>query len=713
MVVTRKQEAGSRKPRVDLMTDAINKHNRQAVGKARISSDETQAVYLFDQASAEVKKKLKLIWGTDAPQHTPVTLQMVGRGGAGWLPKKSLSNKIPAQGNPVWHEIGKHSWRKVEELLIRLETKWNTKCQEYLDRGVAPTIHHGPSAEAMRDAGRETEIAMMACFMVHFEDDLKKNLGEDEFAKVQSNWRTGVLDSKLMPEVVAMRPDFKLADLPFGTAAGLQAAPMLPEDFSLDEDAQEATRNLISLARQLKKEEDYMRGHRAAAHRHQVNSLAAECEWKRSVQGAVDVAYDEHSLYYSVQACKSLSVAQPAFHAVHRTLSARLLQKKEDVPCIAICNLPMLGHAASSLIRPMVAHIAQELAQAPSVTMYVMIPPNQTESGAGRVPKSERDRKVAAHLSLWQAEIEAAPGLQALQAKALFDHETMYSDERDLGFDLWLLVSDTVAENLQAQNVFGSSVLVKRKAIPGLVHCMPRGDMTNFSKDLTFAANAGTHGDADLEKKQWFSGRAFFSDLILAAVKGTKLSGKNTVLIRDETMYDAELALAVAKLNGMAQKSWPDLAYAGICWHAGTAGRAQIASNVESIIQDHVKGAISQNAYALAKVAPGVQARPVQCVGTAPTLKVEEFELTSPTASLELPMLESTIEWGKRCGKAALPESEVWKGLGWVDILKKHNDEFNPAGIVRSKRGADSSVDELPVCSHGVTCVSQFCCFLI
>ena len=111
---------------------------------------------------------------------------------------------------------------------------------------------------------------MMACFMVHFE--------EDEFAKVQHNWRAGLLDSKLMPEVVAMRPDYKLTDLAFATAAGLQAAPMLPEDFSLDEDAQEATRNLISLARQLKKEEDYMRGHRAAAHRHQANSLAAECD---------------------------------------------------------------------------------------------------------------------------------------------------------------------------------------------------------------------------------------------------------------------------------------------------------------------------------------------------------------------------------------------------------------------------------------------------
>ena len=76
----------------------------------------------------------------------------------------------------------------------------------------------------------------------------------------------------------------------------------------------------------------------------------------------------------------------------------------------------------------------------------------------------------------------------------------------------------------------GPLFLVKRKAIPGLVHCMPRGDMTNFSKDLTFAANAGTHETQILRRKQWFSGRAFFPDLILAAVKGTELSGKNTSL---------------------------------------------------------------------------------------------------------------------------------------------------------------------------------------
>ena len=63
-------------------------------------------------------------------------------------------------------------------------------------------------------------------------------------------------------------------------------------------------------------------------------------------------------------------------------------------------------------------------------------------------------------------------------------------------------------------------------------------------------------------------------------------------------------------------------------------------------------------------------------------------------------MLEGTIERGKRCGKPALPDSQFWKGLGWADILKKHNDEFNLAGIVRNEQAAESSVEEPPVCSN-------------
>ena len=178
-------------------------------------------------------------------------------------------------------------------------------------------------------------------------------------------------------------------------------------------------------------------------------------------------------------------------------------------------------------------------------------------------------------------------------------------------------------------------------------------------------------------------------------------------------MYDAELALAGCEAERHGAEV---LARSGLRRHLLACRHSRQSADCKQCGVHHPRpcqGRHQSECICSAKVAPGVQARPVQCVGTAPTLKVEEFELTSPTASLELSMLESTIEVGQEVWEAALPESEVWKGLEWVDILKKHNDEFNPARIVRSKPGADSSVDELPVCSHGVTCVSQFCCFLI
>ena len=164
--------------------------------------------------------------------------------------------------------------------------------------------------------------------------------------------------------------------------------------------------------------------------------------------------------------------------------------------------------------------------------MYIIVPPNQPVHGVGRVSKHERDQKVLAHQLLWKSEPETMDNAIILRASALFDVETMYSDERDLGIELWVVLpqgppaaetgddgmavlqspastqsqgsQSTVSQSLQSiqsKNVFASSVLVKRKAIPGLVHCMERSKMQNFGKDLSFAQGGATNGDTDLERK--------------------------------------------------------------------------------------------------------------------------------------------------------------------------------------------------------------------
>ena len=77
----------------------------------------------------------------------------------------------------------------------------------------------------------------------------------------------------------------------------------------------------------------------------------------------------------------------------------------------------------------------------------------------------------------------------------------MYSDERDLGVELWCVGADIPADaNDSAKNVFSASVLLKRKAVPGLLPSFPRSSMLNVGKDLAFANAGNTHGDGDLER---------------------------------------------------------------------------------------------------------------------------------------------------------------------------------------------------------------------
>ena len=73
------------------------------------------------------------------------------------------------------------------------------------------------------------------------------------------------------------------------------------------------------------------------------------------------------------------------------------------------------------------------------------------------------------------------------------------------------------------------------------------------------------------------AGAGFLTEVLQATIRNTKLGGKNTVLVKDVTMYDGELAKAVANLNADSQRSWPDFGYVGSTW-CGNAGFKKQAS---------------------------------------------------------------------------------------------------------------------------------------
>ena len=77
----------------------------------------------------------------------------------------------------------------------------------------------------------------------------------------------------------------------------------------------------------------------------------------------------------------------------------------------------------------------------------------------------------------------------------------------------------------------------------GTMHPLALRSLYDPSMDgYTKAISGDTNRDVDIERRQWFSGQAFLSELLGACLKGTKLKGSNHVLVKDFTMYNAELA---------------------------------------------------------------------------------------------------------------------------------------------------------------------------
>ena len=110
------------------------------------------------------------------------------------------------------------------------------------------------------------------------------------------------------------------------------------------------------------------------------------------------------------------------------------------MPVLGVLNLPMMGVHASCVIRNVVTKLVSELAQYLTSTMFVIVPPSQPILGSGKISKQERYQKVMAHQVQWKLEFEGCSGVTLLQASALFDHGTMYSEDRGPGIKLWLLL---------------------------------------------------------------------------------------------------------------------------------------------------------------------------------------------------------------------------------------------------------------------------------
>ena len=212
--------------------------------------------------------------------------------------------------------------------------------------------------------------------------------------------------------------------------------------------------------------------------------------------------------------------------------------------------------------------IAQTCSSDPKMVIHIVVPPCQPMFGKGEAVGDERAESVAQNVDrLWGELANPSNGLCVRKVVGVWDSETFYSHDRDLGFEYWLVVSDSCRARAKTgvfNHIFGNSVLMKRGAFPAMMKAMERKDFANWKQPLGFGDQK--HPTSGHESYQWFSGAQLFGAVLGELIKGSILTQNHVLVVVDGCLYDAETAKACLEQNCKQGNSQPRAIFLGLSW---------------------------------------------------------------------------------------------------------------------------------------------------
>jgi len=202
------------------------------------------------------------------------------------------------------------------------------------------------------------------------------------------------------------------------------------------------------------------------------------------------------------------------------------------------------------------------------MVMHIVVPPCQPQFGKGEAVGDERAESIVQNIDrLWGDLTNPTNGLCVRKVVGLWDSETFYSHDRDLGFEYWLVVSDSCrvpGKTGVFSHIFGNSVLMKRGAFPTMMKAMERKDFANWKQPLGFGDQK--HITSGHDSYQWFSGAQLFGAVLGELIKGSVLTQNHVLVVVDGCLYDAETAKACLEQNCKQGNSQPRAIFLGLSW---------------------------------------------------------------------------------------------------------------------------------------------------
>ena len=470
--------------------------------------------------------------------------------------------------NPLWHAIHAHSWSGVTMWAKRVAGKWDYKIAQVIKSGQAPAVKSPVTASQYRDSGKELEVFQMCQTMSYYDEHFKKNLPPHQYDMVMEQFLTGRLDAKILPAVLAKRKDFRPAEFSFLLLENQDSMESL--DF-LSLGSSDQQEKLQKLHKQLCVEQAAWRTHLAKLKAHEDAALGDFNQQVMRQQDALDEAWKEQkTLNLQIHVSDSCS-AGALLVSQARTIASEhfsgSLQSSQcsqsgvsGVPVVYEWNFPKAGRA-SRIVKEVVPIIAQTCSSDPKMVIHIVVPPCQPMFGKGEAVGDERAESIAQNVDRLCMELtNPSNGLCVRKVVGLWDADTFYSHDRDLGFEYWLVVSDSCRAKAKTgvfNHIFGNSVLMKRGAFPTMMKAMERRDFANWKQPLGFGDQK--HPTSGHENYQWFSGVQLFGAVLGDLIKGSILTQNHVLVVVDgcQSLLGAELQ--AGQLSAQSNLCWLEL----------------------------------------------------------------------------------------------------------------------------------------------------------
>ncbi|CAJ1372901.1 unnamed protein product [Effrenium voratum] len=509
--------------------------------------------------------------------------------------------------------------------------------------------------------------------------------------------------------VTAKRKEFKAKDFVFV----VQDSSAPSRDFLNDATSQQKCEALLKMHRQLTHEQKAWRTHLQRLKAFEDFELS---DWNTQTarqEEKLEEAWSTHSLaFYQVHEASDIAAAMRLV-ASHRQLADALTPlARADVPVVCEWNIPKAGVDASKHIGPVVQHIALSCSSDPQMTIHIVplgIPPCQPMYGKGEATGDQRLESIQQHIDRWHAElVKPQHKLLVRKVHATWDAATFYSPDRELGWEVWLVLSESVRARNKTHvynHIFGNSTLMKRGAFPTFLQSMERRDFKNWRVPLGFDGSGNVHRNQATEMLQWFSGSVLHSCIIEALAANSILTDQSRVQVADCFMLDDQPVASCISLNCQEKAGVPRVAYIGVAWwHEKKLTREVVQENVASSACAMLKQRLRQKTYRVdtGVAIPDVQDKAGSKPGARPEHDPKDFELTFPRANLELPLKVPTIRQAEALGNASVPDpaspQDATLTLTWARMRQLHDNEFCPSGFAYdpdtpNKRKADPQTE--------------------